>query len=73
MAGLGEKNKKAVGSKEELCWDRDGKIIPMITYRLGVGKKGDWYRTANIVGAVPARRMLAASMLADKLCDSFST
>ena len=68
-------NKKADSKtkKERTLRDEDGKIIPMITYRLEVGKN-DGVEPANIVGAIANEADISSQYIGQiKLYDSFST
>lgn len=68
-------NKKADSKtkKERTLRDEDGKIIPMITYRLEVGKN-DSVEPANIVGAIANEADISSQYIGQiKLYDSFST
>lgn len=68
-------NKKAENKtkKERTLRDEDGKVIPMITYRLEVGKN-DSVEPANIVGAIANEADISSQYIGQiKLYDSFST
>ena len=68
-------NKKAENKtkKERKLRDEDGKVIPMITYRLEVGKN-DSVEPSNIVGAIANEADISSQYIGQiKLYDSYST
>ena len=68
-------NKKAENKtkKERTLRDEDGKVIPMITYRLEVGKN-DSVEPSNIVGAIANEADISSQYIGQiKLYDSYST
>jgi ATP-dependent RNA helicase DeaD len=68
-------NKKSENKskKERKLRDEDGKVIPMITYRLEVGKN-DSVEPSNIVGAIANEADISSQYIGQiKLYDSYST